>query len=109
MNELVTIGFNHTDRFGGARRQFEVVGTEGVIEIRPLEPPKLRLALSKARDVYRKGYQDINLPKAQGRYHGEFIDLAKVIRGEKKLAWDAKHDITTHEAILQASGLPVES
>ena len=31
------------------------------------------------------------------------IDLAKVIRGEKKLAWDAAHDIAVHETVLLAS------
>ena len=108
-NAIATVGSNHIDRFGSARRQLEVVGTEGVIEIRPLEPPKLRLALSKPRGDYNKGYQDVDLPKSRGRYHGEFIDLAKVIRGEKKLAWDAQHDIQTHDAILRASGLSVES
>ena len=106
---IATVGSNHIDRFGGARRQLEVVGTEGVIEIRPLEPPKLRLALSKPRGDYNKGYQDVKLPKSRGRYHGDFIDLAKVIRGEKKLAWNAQHDVQTHDTILRASGLPVES
>ena len=106
---IATIGSNHIDRFGNARRQFEVIGTEGAIEIRPLELPKLRLALSKPQGTYNKGYQDVKLPKSRGRYHGEFIDLAKVIGNEKPLAWNAKHDIETHETILRACSLPVES
>ena len=40
-----------------------------------------------------------------GRYDREFIDLAKIVRGEKKLAWDAAHDIAVHETLLRASGI----
>jgi hypothetical protein len=28
-----------------------------------------------------------------------------VIRGEKKLAWDAAHDLAVHEAVLRGSGM----
>ena len=45
------------------------------------------------------------LPKPGGRYDGDFQDLAKVIRGEKKLAWDATHDLAVHEAVLRGSGM----
>ena len=42
--------------FGTERRQFTVCGEEGTIEIYPLEPPKLRMALNKFRDSYRRGW-----------------------------------------------------
>ena len=47
----------------------------------------------------------MNFDKPSGRYDAEFLDLAKVIRGEKKLSWDAAHDLATHEAVLRASGM----
>jgi len=32
------------------------------------------------------------------------MDLAKIVRGEKKLDWDAAHDIAVHETVLRAAG-----
>ena len=34
-------------------------------------------------------------------YVAEFADLARVIRGEKKLAWSYQHDLTVHETLLK--------
>jgi predicted dehydrogenase len=90
---------------GTARRQFVVCGTHGTFDIRPLEPPHARLALDAPRGGYEKGYQDLKLPRMRGRYHGEFEDLAKVIRGEKALAFSPEHDLTVQETVLLASGL----
>ncbi len=105
---IATVRCNHIDPMGGPRRQFSVTGTQGTFEIRPLEPGQGRLGLDRARGEYRKGFQDISFPKPPGRYDAEFIDLAKVIRGEKELAWDAEHDIAVQEAVLRASGMPVD-
>jgi predicted dehydrogenase len=93
---------------GGARRQFVVCGTKGTFDIRPLEPPEARLALDAPRGEFKKGYQDLSFPRMKGRYDGDFADLAKVIRGEKTLAFTPAHDLATHEAILLASGLPLQ-
>ncbi len=95
---------NHADPFGGPRRRFNVTGTEGTFEILPLESGKVNLSLTKARGSYKKGTQSFQLDVPKDRYAGEFADLAKVVRGEKKLAWDAAHDIAVHEAVLRASG-----
>ncbi len=105
---LATVGSNHIDPFGGPRRQFTVVGTEGTIEIRPLEPAKLRLSLTKPHGGFDRGTHEVDLPRSEGRYHGEFRDLAKVVRGEKQLAWNAAHDLAVQETLLRASGLPVD-
>jgi len=93
---------------GGQRRQFVVCGDQGTADLRPLEPPKLRLALSRPREGFKKGYQDVpveNLP----RYDADFVDLAKVIRGEKDFEFTPEHDLAVQEAILLASSLPVSS
>jgi predicted dehydrogenase len=102
---IATIRCNHIDPLGGARRQFSVTGTQGTCEIRPLEPPKLRLGLDRPRGKFQKGFQDVVLPKSGGRYDGEFLDFARVIRGEQKLAWDAAHDLAVHEAVLRGCGM----
>jgi len=99
------IRYNHTDPFGGPRRRFNVTGTEGTFEIVPLESGKVNLSLTKARGTYKKGTQSFQLNVPKDRYAAEFTDLAKIVRGEKKFAWDAAHDIAVHETVLRASGV----
>jgi hypothetical protein len=82
-----------------------VTGTEGTMEIVPLESGKVNLLLTQARGSYKKGTQTIQFNVPKGRYDLEFVDLAKVVRGEKKLAWDAAHDIAVHETVLRAAGI----
>lgn len=96
---------NHADPFGGPRRRFNVTGTEGTFEILPLESGKVNLSLTKARGGHRKGSQSFQLDVPKDRYAAEFVDLAKIVRGEKKLAWDAAHDIAVHETVLRAAGM----
>ncbi|YCM46856.1 Gfo/Idh/MocA family oxidoreductase (plasmid) [Verrucomicrobiaceae bacterium 227] len=105
---LATIGSNHNDPFGGPRRHFTVTGTEGRIAIRPLEPAQLSLSLTKARGAFTRGTQSVPMPKMDGRYHDEFRDLAKVVRGEKVLDWDADHDLAVQETLMRASGMPLD-
>jgi predicted dehydrogenase len=95
---------NHADPFGGPRRRFNVTGTDGTLEILPLESGRVNLSLSKACGGFKKGSQSLDLEVPKDRYVGEFLDLAKIVRGEKKLAWDAAHDISVHETVLRAAG-----
>jgi predicted dehydrogenase len=99
-----TVRCNHADPFGGPRRRFFVAGTKGAMEIEPLESGKATLYLSEAREGYAKGQQTIALDVPGDRYAGEFRDLARVIREEKKFAWSATHDIAVHETALRAAG-----
>lgn len=100
-----TIRCNHADPFGGPRRRFLVAGTLGCVEILPLESGEFTLSLTEPRESWKKGTQKVKLPLPAGRYDNEFIDLARVIRGEKPLAWDARHDIAVHDSVLKASGV----
>jgi predicted dehydrogenase len=102
---LVTIRCNHTDPLGNERRGFAVTGTRGTAELRPLEPPRLRLGLAQAQAGFQRGFQDVEMAPFPGRYDGEFLDLAAVIRGGPPLAWDAAHDLAVHAAVLRASGM----
>jgi predicted dehydrogenase len=104
-NASVTVRCNHADPFGGPRRRFQVAGTRGAMEILPLESGKATLWLDEARGPWKKGVNTVVLPVPQGRYDAEFVDLAQVIRGSKKLAWDAAHDIAVHETALRAAGV----
>ena len=94
---------------GFRRRQLVVCGDEGTLEIRPLEPAKtVQLTLEWARGPYKKGTQTVDMPPVAGRYDEELIDLAKIIRGEKKDEFGREHDLAVHEAVLRASGMPVD-
>jgi predicted dehydrogenase len=90
---------------GGARRQFVVCGTRGTFEIRPLEPAAARLALDAPWETFRKGTQEVKFPKAGGRYDGDFVELAQVIRGEKPFPYSPEHDLAVQETLLLASGM----
>jgi predicted dehydrogenase len=100
-----SIRCNHTDPFGGPRRRFNVTGTRGTFEIVPLESGKVNLSLIQAQGGYKKGTQSFALDVPKDRYIGEFTDLAKIVRGEKKLDWDAAHDIAVHETVLRGAGV----
>lgn len=102
---IATVRCNHIDPFGFSRRHFHVVGEQGTFQINPLEPPKVMLALDRPREQFKKGYQEVEVTSPGGRYDAEFEDLANVIRGEKKLAWNAEHDVTVQESVLLASGM----
>jgi predicted dehydrogenase len=91
---------------GQKRRQFVVCGDGGTVDIRPLEPPKLLLALDRPRDRFKKGYQEVPLPKMTGRYDDQLIELARIIRGQKESEYPPEHDLAVHEAVLKASGVP---
>jgi len=103
----VTIRCNHADPFGGPRRRFQVAGTKGAMEILPLESGEATLYLNASHGPWKKGRQQVKLEVPKGRYDNDLTDFAKVVRGQKKLAWSAAHDIAVHETIMRASGLKV--
>ena len=106
-NATATIRTALMEVSGQARRQITVCGDKGTVDIRPLEPPQLRLALAEPREGYKKGYQDVELPASPGRYDGEFLDLAQILSGKKEPDFSRQHDLDVHETVLRASAMPV--
>ncbi len=100
---------------GFKRRQLVVCGDEGTIDIRPLEiygirppqPLKLQLALSKARDSYKKGYQEVSFPQVPARYDNQLIELARIIRGEIENPFPLEHELIVQQCLLEACGYPL--
>lgn len=96
---------------GYQRRQLVVCGDEGTIDIRPLEtfgsqpkkPVKLQLALAKARDPYKKGYQEVGFPMQPGRYDDQLIELARIIRGEIANPYPLSHELLVQEVLVSAT------
>lgn len=91
---------------GGDRRHLVVCGTEGTFHLQPLDDPAVKLTLSRPRGQYRKGYQDIALPKYV-RYVDDATDIARVIRGEKAADFTYAHDLAVQRTLLRACGMPV--
>ena len=88
---------------GNRRRQFTVCGTQGTIEIEPLEPPLLTLTLDRPQGKFQKGTQTVELPKMDGRYDGDLLDFASAIRGERVYGYSLEHDLVVQACVLQAS------
>lgn len=100
----IRVSLNEVD--GVRRRQFVVCGTEGTLEIKPLEPPRLTLALTRPRGKFRPGYQEVELPPPAGRYDDHLRELARIARGETSSEYSPAHDLAVQEMVLRASGLP---
>jgi predicted dehydrogenase len=92
---------------GQRRRQFVVCGDRGTVEIRPIEPPHLRLTLAEPQGEYEKGYQEVELPDAPSRYDDQLIELARLIRGEKEPEYSRAHDLAVQESLLRACEMPL--
>ncbi|MBI5394658.1 MAG: Gfo/Idh/MocA family oxidoreductase [Verrucomicrobia bacterium] len=104
---VATVRSSVVEHYGEQRRHFTVVGEEGTIEIRPLDAPVARVTLGRERPGFKKGTQEIKLPRLP-RYDGEFLDLSRVIRGEKKFEFSPAHDLAVQETVLRASGMSVD-
>ena len=107
-NATATIRCNHRAPHGFPRRRFQIAGDKGAIEIRPIEPGKLTLSLGESHGGFDRGTHVVKLPISSGRYDGEFADLARVVRGDAKLAWSYEHDLAVQETVLRASGMDVK-
>jgi predicted dehydrogenase len=101
---VASLRCNMADPFGNPRRRFMITGTEGSIEVMPLESGKMTIRLTAARGEYKKGEQQVSLTVPSGRYDAELIAFAGAIRDGKPLPRDAAHDIAVHETVLRAAG-----
>src|SRR5262249_15481866 len=93
---------------GFARRHLVVCGTEGTFHIQPLDSPAARVALSRPREGYTQGYQEITFPRYQ-RYVGDAADMARILRGEKPSDFSPRHDLDVQETVLRAANQPIDS
>ena len=102
---VATVKSSAVEVDGGARRHLVVCGTEGTFHLQPLDNPAAKVALSKPRGAYKKGYQDVSFPRYE-RYVADAADMARVIRSEKPSDFPPAHDLAVQEALLRACGLP---
>lgn len=103
---LATIKSSALEVEGFDRRHLVVCGTEGTFHIQPLDSPAVRLSLASERPGYRKGTQEVPLPKYV-RYVDDAADMARVLRGQKPFDFPYEHDLTVQKVLLEACGLPL--
>lgn len=94
---------------GLEQRRLTVCGTNGTIELCPLErfdgePLLLHLTLREARGGHAAGRQVIDLGVRRDRYQDHLLEFARIIRGEEQDRRGRAHDRLVHEAVLAASG-----
>jgi predicted dehydrogenase len=87
--------------YAGPHRFFEVLGTNGIARVQPLEPPALTVELAKAAGPYAAGKQEVKLPPYR-RYVGEFDALAGALREGKPLPVAAEEELNVQEALMRA-------
>lgn len=91
-------------------RRLKICGTDGVIELSPLErfdggSLLLHLTLRTARGGYPAGRQVIDLGIRLDRYQEQLLEFAGQIRSGAKSRHGREHDLLVHEATLAASGV----
>jgi predicted dehydrogenase len=104
---LATVKVSAMEVEGFDRRHLVVCGTQGTFHIQPLDAPAVRLSLSQERPGYKRGTQEVMLPKFT-RYVEDAADMARVLRGEKKFEFSYEHDLQVQTALLQACGVRLD-
>ena len=94
---------------GIARRSLRINGSKGSIELSPLErldgkPVQLQLILKEGNSQYAAGTHTIDCGIQTDRYTDQFIELAKIIKGEMENPYTCRHDYLTQKVTLAASG-----
>jgi len=96
------------DPQGGPRRELAIHGSNGMLELQPIEANAPKLTLVKAIGDYPAGVSTPKVEKSRGRYVAQIEHWAEMIRGTTP-AWPSyEHDLATHRVVLQASGYDVK-
>jgi predicted dehydrogenase len=86
----------------GQHRSFEVIGTDGSFVIRPIEPgDKMQVVMREAKGPYRKGWQDVELPR-HVRYVEDFEQLARALKNGEPLKYSYDHELLVQETLIRA-------
>lgn len=107
-NASCTVRCSSREVNGFGRRQLVICGTEGTVEVKPLEGPSL-LSVSYSKDnppTYHDTKQYLIGFKTQvGRYDEQAKDFAAYIHGEKENPFTYDYEIALQRATLQACGI----
>ena len=95
----------------GMRRRLRVEGSNGTLELQPIEcfsgrPLKVVLHIAKAAGPYVAGLHEFEFGPQTDRYAGLLLELAAIVRGEKPNPVELyDHDLKVHDTCLRACGL----
>ena len=94
---------------GMRQRRLRICGTEGSIDLCPLERLdggvlQLQLRLRNGNAEYAAGTHTVEFGVQEDRYAGQLVELAQMIRGEIRNPYTCEHDCLVQEVTLAASG-----
>ena len=98
---------------GMKHRRLIVCGTNGTVELCPIEPPgnlyytqplTVRLTLKNGNVQYSSGTHHVNCGVLGSRYEAQLIEFARIIRGEIRNPYSCQHEYLLHEVLLAACG-----
>ena len=107
-NALARVFVSSVECNGWGRRCFSVAGSEGTVEIRPLEVP-VRMTFAKEGegneyfDDYAKPVETVSLPDTE-RYDEMMKDFYAYIVGEKENPFTYEHDYAVQEVLDKVVG-----
>lgn len=92
---------------GGDRRQLVLCGENGTVEVRPLEPARVRLALLEPTGPFKSGEQVVAIQPVPGRYVEQLIDFHSMIGGNPSRAaeFTPEHDRLLQDVLIRASAV----
>ena len=101
------------DEVGGyARRQLVVVGTEGTIEINPLEMSASGGLYTQMRICKNSGRWDalgeITKSDTYDRYDDMMASFATMVRGEKENPWGYDYELLLYKTLLKCCGVETD-
>jgi len=91
-------------------RRLRVDGTNGTLEIRPIERfdgerLTLEMTLKNPAGGYGAGRHELDFGVQTDRYADQLLDLAAIVRGDKPNDQDYDRDLLVHEIALKACGI----
>ena len=91
-------------------RRLRVDGTNGTMEIRPIERfdgrnLTLEMTLGQPAGGYGAGRNIVDFGVLVDRYRDQLEDLARIVRGDKPNDQDYDHDLRVHEVTLRMCGI----
>lgn len=103
---------------GMKHRRFIICGTEGTVELCPIEAPAreyytqhlmVRLTLLHDTEQYPAGTHEIDCGVLGSRYEAQLLEFAQVIRGEIANPYSYEHEYQTNALLLKACGVNGET
>ena len=111
-NGFSTVKTSSVEVNGYGRRQMVINGTEGTIEIKPIErPTKMYLSLKKnCPSIYCDSREEIVVRDLAGseRYDEMMLDFAAFVRKEKTNPFTYEYELELHKLILSACGIHID-